>query len=64
MGANTVAATTTIPGYPEEVHGFTAKPNDKVKGDAGSDDQKKAEMDQPPCQGNVAEYPVIEEQDR
>lgn len=52
-----------FPNRPEVIDRRTAKENCKVEGDTAGDDQHKAELDQPPCQGDVAEEAVIEEQD-
>lgn len=64
VGANTGATATTFPGCPVVFDRRTAEQDGTVKRDAAGDDQHKAELDQPPCQGNVAENPLIEEQDR
>lgn len=62
MNANAVAHMLVIPRVPEVSNGRTTKKNRGIKGDAEGNDQPRSDPYQPPCQGDVAEKTVVEEQ--
>lgn len=64
VGTDTSTPATAVPGLPEIVDRRAPKYYGKVEGDAASDDENKAKLDQSSCYWDVAEHSVVEEEDR